>query len=294
MSNDQASQFASTTMQIAADAVSRKKAFKRSKELMKEQRDWDKKMWDHQNAYNTPLEQMKRYKEAGLNPALMYGQGNPGNANNTVQSKFTELEPYMTGDTIGKGIQTGIQVSLLNQQKKLLKAQEFKTDSGAMKDISGSGVDKITEKRMRDMLPGELKGQTQTNKNLEATYDQIIGNTAQLSSLEKLNNQLFNHQEKTGTVKGDTIGSLMRVFGINLNSEQGRTAARNKIYTLLAYDTFRSIAPTLINNMTGLLKQFIGNKKVNKELQSTLGKIFPDATKKELQKMINQKNWNVQ
>lgn len=294
MTGDQATALATTSMQISADAVSRKKAFKRSKELMKEQREWDKKMWDYQNAYNTPLEQMKRYKEAGLNPALMYGQGNPGNANNTVQSKFTELEPYITGDTIGKGLQTGIQVSLANQQKKLLKAQEFKTYSGAMKDISGSGLDKMTEKRMRDLLPGELKGQSLTNKNLEATYDQIIENTNQLSSLSRLNEQMFNHQEKTGTIKGDTIGSLMRVFGINLNSEEGRKEARNKIYTLLAYDTFRSIAPTVITNMTGILKQFIGNKKVNKELESTLGKIFPDATKKELKKMINEKKWNVQ
>lgn len=34
---------------------------------------------DRQNQYNTPQWQMMRYKQAGLNPALIYSQGNPGN-----------------------------------------------------------------------------------------------------------------------------------------------------------------------------------------------------------------------
>lgn len=34
---------------------------------------------DYMNKYNSPLEQIKRFKEAGLNPNLAYGQGTPGN-----------------------------------------------------------------------------------------------------------------------------------------------------------------------------------------------------------------------
>ena len=30
--------------------------------------------WNMQNQYNSPAEQMKRYKEAGLSPHLIYGQ----------------------------------------------------------------------------------------------------------------------------------------------------------------------------------------------------------------------------
>lgn len=36
----------------------------------------DKKMWDLQNAYNSPEAQMERLKKAGLNPNLVYGSGN--------------------------------------------------------------------------------------------------------------------------------------------------------------------------------------------------------------------------
>jgi regulator of replication initiation timing len=36
--------------------------------------------WNRQNEYNSPKAQMQRYKDAGLNPQLIYGQGTPGNA----------------------------------------------------------------------------------------------------------------------------------------------------------------------------------------------------------------------
>lgn len=43
-------------------------------------REWQEEMWNKNNAYNTPAMQMQRYKEAGLNPHLMYQQGNGGNS----------------------------------------------------------------------------------------------------------------------------------------------------------------------------------------------------------------------
>lgn len=46
----------------------------------------DKEMWNLQNEYNTPSNQMQRFKDAGLNPNMIYGQGSPGNA--TVMPKY--------------------------------------------------------------------------------------------------------------------------------------------------------------------------------------------------------------
>lgn len=37
-------------------------------------------MWNVQNQYNSPEAQMQRFMDAGLNPHLIYGQGNSGNA----------------------------------------------------------------------------------------------------------------------------------------------------------------------------------------------------------------------
>ena len=40
----------------------------------------DLEMWNRQNKYNSPEMQMERFKDAGLNPNLIYGQGTAGNA----------------------------------------------------------------------------------------------------------------------------------------------------------------------------------------------------------------------
>lgn len=52
----------------------------------------DLEMWDLQNQYNSPASQMARFKEAGLNPNLIYSQGNAGNASSmpSYQSPTTQ------------------------------------------------------------------------------------------------------------------------------------------------------------------------------------------------------------
>lgn len=54
--------------------------------------------WQMQNEYNSPKNQMARFAEAGLNPNLIYGSGNPGNASsapdasNVGQVQFQEMQ----------------------------------------------------------------------------------------------------------------------------------------------------------------------------------------------------------
>ena len=55
------------------------------KRLQDRQNEFNLQMWNLQNEYNSPAAQMKRFEEAGLNPALMYGSASPGNAMSTPQ-----------------------------------------------------------------------------------------------------------------------------------------------------------------------------------------------------------------
>ena len=48
-------------------------------QLAREQREWDYKMWKENNEYNTPLNQMKRLRNAGINPGLAMSNGLMGN-----------------------------------------------------------------------------------------------------------------------------------------------------------------------------------------------------------------------
>lgn len=47
---------------------------------MMDERQWNRNLeqWHRQNEYNSPAAQMERFREAGLNPAFMYGKGSAG------------------------------------------------------------------------------------------------------------------------------------------------------------------------------------------------------------------------
>jgi len=66
-------------MQNQQNLKQQKRAYEDSKNIEAqrwyERRQWDMEDWDKQNRYNSPEMQMARFKAAGLNPHLIYGQG---------------------------------------------------------------------------------------------------------------------------------------------------------------------------------------------------------------------------
>ena len=65
--------------------------------LAREQRQWQEDMWNMQNKYNHPIQQMVRMRQAGLNPHLMYGQGNVGNASDVKGYSRAQVENINKG-----------------------------------------------------------------------------------------------------------------------------------------------------------------------------------------------------
>lgn len=64
-------------------------------EQQQNQQRYDRRMWDLSNQYNSPLEQMARFKQAGLNPHLIYGKGTAGN---TTALKSPDVKPYQRAE----------------------------------------------------------------------------------------------------------------------------------------------------------------------------------------------------
>jgi hypothetical protein len=60
-------------------------------------RKWALQDWQMQNAYNSPAQQMQRYKEAGLNPNLIYKQTNEAGAVRTTDAIAPKLDPDALG-----------------------------------------------------------------------------------------------------------------------------------------------------------------------------------------------------
>lgn len=79
------------------------------------------KFWNMQNAYNSPEAQMQRFRNAGLNPNLIYGQGNSGNAGSIPTPDVTPVnfrEPKIEGP-----ITDAMQQLLMRADLKIKNAQ---------------------------------------------------------------------------------------------------------------------------------------------------------------------------
>lgn len=72
---------------------SQKNANKTNIQLAREQQQFEERMVQQQNEYNSPVNQMKRYAEAGLNPNLVYTQGNPGNQTSIPSYQRANVQP---------------------------------------------------------------------------------------------------------------------------------------------------------------------------------------------------------
>lgn len=112
-----------TDKTIAAQKDEAEKAYQRQVE-----------MWHLQNAYNSPAEQMKRFGAAGLNPHLIYGQGNPGNASDMPKYQAPNLQYRYEAPTYGAAAATGIQqlmqVGTWMQNMRLSEQELQKGESG--------------------------------------------------------------------------------------------------------------------------------------------------------------------
>jgi len=82
--------------------------------------------WNRQNEYNSPTAQMKRYKDAGLSPHLIYGQTNTAPA---VRSSTLDTPKAMAPQFDQQTLFNPLQMELMKEQINLTKANALKAAS---------------------------------------------------------------------------------------------------------------------------------------------------------------------
>ena len=90
---------ASGALQGITSIFGQRSANKTNIQLAREQRQWDLDMWNKQNEYNNPKNQMLRLSAAGLNPNLVYGSGSvSGNVTgSSPKASVARVENVMSG-----------------------------------------------------------------------------------------------------------------------------------------------------------------------------------------------------
>lgn len=169
------------------------------------------KMWELNNAYNHPSEQMARLRKAGLNPNLMYGQGNVGNSASPPKTPNTEAPKV---DALGAILASQdlrmkeAQTDNLREQNNLLvnskvmqaldlalRGNELKRDNittegfQLMSDLAvTTAQDKQLEQSLKTAMTQNEYNVFKSNQELfnQAYIDSKRINSANLSNAEKL------------------------------------------------------------------------------------------------------------
>ena len=86
-------------------------------QLAREQREWDYKMWKENNAYNTPSNQVKRLRDAGLNPgiAMMNGVMDSGLSSQSAGGQSPAQVDY---NSLAEGLRQSVDLFQNNQVRK--------------------------------------------------------------------------------------------------------------------------------------------------------------------------------
>ena len=91
--------------------------------------EWSKnlEMWNRVNQYNLPSAQMKRFKDAGLNPNLIYKQGTAGNATMMPKYQRPTLNRNIQPLNIAGMLQTHQDLQMRQAQISNIEAQTKRT-----------------------------------------------------------------------------------------------------------------------------------------------------------------------
>lgn len=188
--------------------------------LNRKTRKWNEKMWNLQNQYNLPSNQMARFKEAGLNPNLIYGQGNSGNSG-TPPSWSPDAPKF---DGVGTAVGKGIQAALAQGQVEKLRLENAILDTA----LQDNNIDLDVKKRMQNFMgsDGTIGGEV-TSRNMlldermavaqskmsQAQIDKVTEHVSRMtreSRIDQVAAQAVNEAARTGLISQQEAESISR------------------------------------------------------------------------------------
>lgn len=173
---------------------------KKNRELAEFQADANERYQREQNQYNSPKMQMARFQEAGLNPNLIYSQGNPGNQSSslTYPSQATpsvadlgSIMPMMNQTMMAQS-QVSAQNAKTTQTHALTELNKLQAKLVASNPLLNNEGFKATIDSL--VMTAQLK-QTQWN---QALTDLQTSQATQAGIVEKVNLEVANLVQRLG------------------------------------------------------------------------------------------------
>lgn len=184
-----------------------KKANETNLQIARENNAYNERMWHMNNEYNSPANQKRLYREAGINPAFVYGSLQGGST--AVQGTTASVQPYQYSGVARAGEQLGL--GWLQHQEMQLRKQQIQNDTERVK-IEHAQM--MTQKALADSSIA-LNGKQLDN--LTKTGQQIEEQTRLLSQQFSQNEQRFEVELKQ--LNQNLINSMEQEIGIKIDNQ---------------------------------------------------------------------------
>lgn len=164
----------STVANVTGGIISGRKNYKYTKKLQKAQNEWSEKMWNATNEYNLPVNQVKRYRDAGINPALVAsnGQLSSGNASDSVSPGSSQFNGFDFSNTGSEFMNSMLGAAQLNKIDSEVKNTNSNTDKNLLDLLFGW-----------KSLPWRLRGEQGFQLSREKSVD-VLNNNLTLQDWE--------------------------------------------------------------------------------------------------------------
>lgn len=253
-------------------------------------------MWREQNAYNSPLAQTARLREAGLNPALAYG-GSGAVTGNADQAPSLDYGGVMQQPLINPDFAFQAQEALnLKSVRDLQDSQKLKNTAETIESLNRGVLSGAKTKYAEDYAIEELKSMRLNNDKVyqetemtKETIDNIIATRnltkEQITSLMYANEfadrtmeyrieatQLQNAETRKRMKEIDSIISK-NYAEVGLIKQQIQTAVYNN-----------AVLPNLLqNNLNKGIQEIENLKKTNQQIDQNIKKLAAETGVSEIE-----------
>lgn len=183
------------------------RAFTQEQNALNRQQTWD--MWNATNEFNLevsdPAFQMKRYKDAGLNPWLIYGQPQDVSASNMSTQQFANPDLKSADIDIDKAFAAFMQTKM--QQKQL---ESMDADIAAKNANANNANASAALTTQQTQQQAELFGGQKTMQSLDIAGKGLSNDTA-VKNLEKIGVDLDKSRAEIQNIKQNYARGIVEI-----------------------------------------------------------------------------------
>lgn len=245
-----------TAVNASTQASGNKKQREWAEDQNNKQWERQKEMWNMTNAYNeahsSPAYMMQRYKDAGLNPWLIYGQPNKVEASNmnapgTNQPPFTPVK-VSTADAVQKYLAA----KMANKQLEIADAEIQSKNAATQQALAATAATEQDTQQKAELFGGQkiAQGLDITNKSL--SNDKVV------KEMENIGVQMDKSRQEISNMKSTIAKDLIEIDNLKRQGKLQEAELRAKN---LANDMFEATMPTKIdaeNAYNRLLRETAG------------------------------------